>query len=91
MKKPITQRAVVVGVFSMFASAAVFALAITYMGYLPTISLFPWHKSDATAADYSYRIAQNSFAIAALSGGVLGFAVPKIFRISRGKYGKHTV
>lgn len=89
MKQTTFQQSVLVGVLGIFVAAAVFALVIIYMGYLPTILSFPWHKSDATTAEYSYRIARNSFIIAAVSGIILGLAVPVIFRTFKKRYGRH--
>ena len=85
-----SKQAVIVGVLGMLVTASVFALVITYLGYLPTITAVPMQKSDVGLAEAFYRIARNSFFISGASGLVLGLALPVIVRVFRDRYGKHT-
>ena len=54
-----------VGVVGMFVTAAVFALLLTYLAYLPTITSVPLQNSDAFLGQESYQIARNSFSFRA--------------------------
>ena len=89
MKKASMKQTVLVGILAMFVTVAVFALVITYLGYLPTILSVPLNKSDAWLAEEFYRIARNGFLISGGCGVVLGFALPVLFKIFREIYGKH--
>ena len=80
------KQAVMAGVLGMFITAAVFALILTYGVYLPTISDFTVHRSDAEVIQYSRHIATVAFLISGASGLVLGFCVPPLFRIYRDRY-----
>jgi hypothetical protein len=73
-----SKQVVVVGVLGMLVTASVFALVITYLGYLPTITSVPIQKSDVWLIEAFYRIARNSFFISGASGLVLGLALPVI-------------
>ncbi len=85
-----SKQALVVGTLGMLVTAAVFALLITHLAYLPTITSIPFQKSDAHLAEPLYRIARNSSLISGGSGLILGLALPAIFRAFRQRYGKHT-
>ena len=89
MKNQFNRQTLIVGLLGMLATAAVFALLLTYFAYLPTITSIPLQRSDAWLRDEFYRIARNSFLISVASGLVLGFAVPVIFRVFRDRYGTH--
>lgn len=89
MKKQFSKQRVVVGVLGMMITAAVFALGITYLAYLPTITSVPLQKSDVWLGQEFYRIACNSFFISGASGLVLGFALPVIVRAFKYRFGKH--
>jgi hypothetical protein len=89
MKQPSVKQVIIVGILGMFATAAIFALALTYFGYLPTITSMPVHREDVSATQQFYQIARNGFLISGVCGIVLGFAVPVMFKIFRARYGKH--
>jgi hypothetical protein len=89
MKHTSMKHAALVGILGMFVTAAAFALVLTYAIYLPTIISVPLSKQDVSVVQDFYRIARNGFLIAGVSGVVLGFALPVIFRIFRERYGKH--
>jgi len=90
MKHQSKKQAIVVGVLGMMATAAAFALLITYLAYLPTITTVSLQKSDVWLGQEFYRIARNSFFISGASGLVLGFALPLIVRVFRDRYGNRT-
>ena len=89
MKQKSINQAVPVGILGMFVITALFALVITYWVYLPTIISVPLNKSYAPLAEDFYRIACNGFFISGVCGVVLGFALPVIFKIFRGRHDKH--
>ncbi|HEY1661285.1 MAG TPA: hypothetical protein VGI03_02610 [Verrucomicrobiae bacterium] len=91
MKQKSTKQPAIVGVLGMFVTAAVFALVLTYFGYLPTITSVPVRPEDVSVTQQFYQIARNGFLISGVCGVVLGFAVPVIFKMFRTRYGKHDV
>jgi uncharacterized protein with PQ loop repeat len=73
MKQTSMKQTVSVGILGFFVAAALFALILTYLMYLPTITSVPLNKADASLAQAFYLIARNAFLISAVSGVVLGF------------------
>jgi hypothetical protein len=89
MKQTSTKQSVIVGVLAMLATAAVFALVLTYEIYLPTIISVPLNKQDVPVVQDFYRIARIGFLISGVCGVVLGFALPVMFRIFRERHDKN--
>lgn len=79
------------GILAMFVVAVLFALATTYVAYLPMILEFHAGKSlvEQIYAQQAYQMARNSFWISGVCGAVLGLTVPMLLRIFRSTLGKY--
>ncbi|HEU6447606.1 MAG TPA: hypothetical protein VFV23_04125 [Verrucomicrobiae bacterium] len=79
------------GILAMFVAVALFALAVTYVAYLPMILEFHAAKSlvEQIYAQRAYQMARDAFWISGVCGVVLGLTVPVLLRIFRSRLGNH--
>ncbi|MGA9452867.1 MAG: hypothetical protein WBW41_16165 [Verrucomicrobiia bacterium] len=65
---------------SFLITGTIFALILTYWGYLPEISYLVVRREDVSAISAAQTVATNSFFIALAGGFVLGVCLPLVLR-----------
>ena len=68
---------------SFLITGSLWALAMTYFLYLPSLTAVTVHKEDRSIVGPLYAVASNAFFIALLSGLILGICLPVAYRWGR--------